>query len=102
MAEAGVDRPTDYVAGVPSSVLDEADRTITGQRAQDYGEAKASFERVAAIWSAILGTPVTGQQVALCMVGLKVSRATTTPAHRDSYVDIAGYAALGAQLGGVE
>lgn len=86
---------------VTRSILNEADQTIHGQRAQDYGEARASFERVAAIWTAILGVPITGQQVALCMVGLKVSRATTTPDHRDSYVDIAGYGALAAQLGGV-
>lgn len=86
---------------VRSEILVEADRTINGQRAQDYGEASASFERVAAIWSAILGAPVTAPQVALCMVGLKVSRAITTPDHRDSYVDICGYAALGAELGGV-
>ena len=46
------------------------------------------------IWSIILGTKVTEEQVALLMVGLKVARLIETPTHQDSMLDIAGYAAI--------
>ena len=36
-------------------------------------------------------------QVYLCLNQLKVSRLIETPTHADSWVDIAGYAALGGE-----
>lgn len=92
---------SDEVAPVRRQVLVVASRTIEGDRQQDYGEASASFARIAAIWAAILGVPITGHQVALMMTGLKISRAAGKPGHADSYIDMAGYAALAAELGGV-
>lgn len=86
---------------VRTQVLVTADRIIGGDRQQDYGDARESFGRIGQLWSGILGMPVTAQQVALCMVALKISRAAGKPGHADSYVDMAGYAALAAELGGV-
>ena len=51
------------------------------------------FERVAVRWSQVLGTRVTAAQVALCLIDLKLARLAHDPAHLDSQVDIAGYAA---------
>lgn len=75
----------------PESVLQEAQRIIHGQRRQDYGGPLDSFERIGKLWAPILGVDVTAEQVALCMIGLKIARAMQG-FHRDSIVDIAGYA----------
>lgn len=73
------------------TVCQEADQIINGQRRSDYGGVKESFGRIAKLWSAALDHEVTAEQVGLCMILLKVSRATQG-FQRDSLVDIAGYA----------
>lgn len=79
-------------------ILDTASELIDGQRARDYGDASESFGRVALIWSGVLGMKVSAAQVALCLAGLKLSRLAFTPDHADSWVDLAGYAALGGEV----
>ena len=78
------------------TVLEEAERIINGDRRAEYGGALESFTRIAALWSVVLDVEVTPHQVSLCLVQLKVARAIqgtlTGVWHRDSYVDIAGYA----------
>ena len=74
------------------TVLSEADELIYGDRNNDYGHPRDDFGRTARIWTAILGTEVNARQVALCLIGVKISRLCQTPDHRDSIVDIAGYA----------
>ncbi len=81
------------------SVLEEANRLISGDRREEYGSVKESFEAVARGWTDIIGSPVTATQVALCMVWLKVMRETVKD-KRDNWVDIAGYAGLGGILNG--
>lgn len=72
-------------------VLDEAYRIVHADRGVDYGDPSEDFTRTGRMWGAILGIPdLTAQQVALCMIALKLSR----EAHRhkrDTLVDIAGY-----------
>ena len=79
-------------------LLDEAGRTIAGQRQEEYGDARQSFERIAALWSADTGARITGSDVASMMVLLKVSRTRTSPEKLDSWLDMAGYAALAAEM----
>lgn len=70
----------------------------TGERGQTYGDASVNFGRIAELWAPILGVPqgsITAEQVALCMNQVKVSRFIETPNHRDSWLDGAGYMALG-------
>jgi len=76
---------------VPKSVLQEADTIINGARQSDYGSPLQSHQRIAKFWSVILDHNVTAEEVALCMIGLKISR-YLNGAQRDSLVDIAGYA----------
>lgn len=83
-----------------SAILQQADELINGQRAKDYGDANESFQQLAALWSPILGVQITPAQVALCLVQLKISRLLHTPNHTDSWVDAAGYIALGAKVVG--
>ncbi|WP_019148807.1 DUF6378 domain-containing protein [Timonella senegalensis] len=79
-------------------LLVEAETLINGDRAETYGSAAENFARVAALWTVVLGTPVTATQVGLCLLELKVARAITAPNHRDSYVDAAGYIALTGEI----
>lgn len=75
------------------TILQEAERIIGGDRAQDYGDITESTQRIASMWSTILGVDVTPRQVLLCMVGLKISREVNKH-KRDNLVDIAGYVRL--------
>jgi hypothetical protein len=73
------------------SVVQEA-MQIVEKRGRDYGDPLPNFQRIAAFWSVVFGQPVTPQQVAQCMRLVKESRLIATPGHRDSLVDICGYA----------
>lgn len=79
------------------SILQEAMDLVHGDRQTDYGDMAASFNRIAAFWSAYLGTEVGALDVAKMMILLKVSRAKHNN-HRDSYVDIVGYVECAAHL----
>lgn len=79
--------------------LNTAQNVINGQRARDYGDMTKNFRNIADLWEPIFGVPITNEQVALAMIQVKVARLINTPAHDDSWVDVAGYAALGAELG---
>jgi hypothetical protein len=73
----------------------------SGQRRQDYGGVEESFERIAKLWSVVLDHEVTAEQVAICMVQLKLARLFVSPQHTDSWVDIIGYAALGGEISSI-
>jgi hypothetical protein len=75
------------------TILQEADRIVNGQRAQDYGSVSESFSAIAVGWSSIAKTTITADQVALMMIWLKVCRANNNTKHKDSWLDIAGYVA---------
>ena len=51
-------------------------------------------EREADCWSITLGRTVTPAEVVLCMIDLKLVRLAHDPGHRDSLVDVIGYASL--------
>lgn len=78
--------------------LNAATEALT-ERGSAYGNAEDNFERIALMWSAILRRPISRQEVALCMIALKVARLIETPDHDDSWIDVAGYAALGSEVG---
>lgn len=73
------------------TALAEAERLVHGDRNKAYGHPKEDFGRTARIWSVILGIEVKPEQVALCMIGVKISREINQP-KRDNRVDICGYA----------
>lgn len=67
-------------------------------RGQDYGTVLENHQRIADLWSVILGKEVTPTEAILCMTALKIARLMETPDHEDSWIDIAGYAACGGQM----
>lgn len=79
-------------------ILDEAKHLVNGPRAKDYGEAYDNHERVAKLWSSVLNINVSVSQVYMCLLLLKVARLVVTPNHKDSWIDIAGYASLGGEV----
>jgi len=75
------------------NILGEADKLVNGDRQEAYGDAVKSLDRIAKLWSAILGKDIEGQEVGLCLVALKISRECGK--HKmDNLIDGAGYFAL--------
>lgn len=68
------------------------------KRGKDYGTMRENHQRIADIWTVIMQTEVTPEQVALCMAGVKMARLVQSPDHEDSWLDLAGYAAVGAEI----
>ena len=71
---------------------------VIEHREQVYGPAETNLAHIAARWSLVLGIKVSPAQVALCLIDLKLARLTHDPAHLDSIVDVAGYAACRRQV----
>lgn len=67
---------------------------VLEERRDDYGDPAEQFRAIADRWSITLATPVTADQVVLCMIDLKLARLAYDPRHVDSMVDVIGYAAL--------
>lgn len=88
----------DYTEKNRAYYLDRAESLINGQRAKDYGDSRENHQRIANIWSVILDKEVTPEQVCACMVGLKLARLANDMKQEDTWVDIAGYAALGGEM----
>ena len=80
-----------------ASILRQAASIVDGRR-RTYGDPIDHLQRVARRWSITLGVTVTAHQVALCMIDMKQERLRKDPRHADSKKDIAGYAAIMAEL----
>lgn len=75
----------------PEDIAAYAARLVTDDRGDEYGHPFDNLDRAARIWSVILGTEVRAEQVALCMIGMKIARQVHKP-KPDTVVDIIGYA----------
>jgi hypothetical protein len=87
---SGFRREQENIKMWSESILDVAKHLTTHDRQESYGHPLDDYTRTAALWSAILGTPVTPEKAILCMVAVKISRECHQPA-RDNRVDMAGY-----------
>lgn len=88
-------------------VLDTAKALVNGERTS-YGDARLHFTMVGVHWAALLhaagwigpdGEGVPPHIVVLMMNALKMQRAAFEPTREDHWVDQAGYAALGGEIG---
>ena len=83
--------------------LREAARIISSDRNKQYGAPENNFARTAQIWSVILGVPISNEDVAMMMVGLKMARYASKSGYQpDTWIDIAGYAGCGYEVGALE
>ena len=69
----------------------EAVQLVLGDRRAAYGHPLDDWTRTAALWSQIVGVPVTWREATLCMIAVKSSRQCHAD-RRDNLVDICGYA----------
>ena len=75
---------------IDAGLASEAVRLVTGDRQTAYAHPKVNFQRIADLWSPILGIEVTPEQVALCSVQIKIAR--EIHAHKaDNVIDAIGY-----------
>lgn len=75
----------------PEDIAAYAARLVSDDRQNEYGHPFDNLDRAARIWSVILGADVTAEQVALCMIGMKIARQVHKP-KPDTVVDVIGYA----------
>jgi len=82
-------------------ILERAIKLVCGKRQQDYGDPEINFANIADGWNIIIQNAdgkITASDVCTMMAWLKSCRLMNTPNHADSWVDAAGYLALGAQM----
>lgn len=86
-------------------ILDDAKVCVCGHRKEDYGNPEDSFGVIAQFWNVYLGSrpghsdpSITAGDIAVLMALLKVARVCTGTGTRDSFVDLAGYAACGGEI----
>jgi hypothetical protein len=84
---------------IRTSVLNEAEKIVNGQRANTYGGPEDSFKTIAKLWEGYTTREFSPADVAVMLALLKIARLKHSPEHRDSWVDLAGYAACGAECG---
>ena len=81
------------------TILEEAQRLVYSERNAEYGHPYDDYERVGAMWGAMLKNWASSGEAAippelacLMMCAVKISREVNRP-KRDNRVDLAGYAA---------
>lgn len=78
--------------------LDTAKQMVCGHREQEYGSPEDNFKRIAAFWSSYKGIEFSAEDIAMMMALLKIARIQSGNATKDSFIDLAGYAACGAEI----
>ena len=77
--------------------LDAAAKCVLQGRDVTYGGPEDSFGVIANFWSVYLGRKVYPHDVAMMMALLKIARIKGNHGYADGYIDLAGYAACGAE-----
>lgn len=92
-----------------ADILHAAEKCVCGQRETDYGTPEDNFKAIAELWEAYLNKACTrgvnvrveAKDVAVMMALLKIARIAAGGEKADSWIDLAGYAACGAECEGV-
>ena len=83
---------------IREQILETAIKTVCQDRQDRYGAVENNFQMIAEFWSTYLNAPVTAVDVAMMMGMLKIARIRTGKFTQDNFVDLAGYAACGAEV----
>ena len=75
---------------IDPTIATDAVQAVTGPRQRDYAHPKINFQRIANLWSIVLDVDITPEQVALCMIQVKIAREMNRHT-RDNIVDLIGY-----------
>lgn len=94
-------------------ILNEAGKCVCGDRDEQYGSPENSFEAIAALWGCYLWHKnglgqqkgvgknfISSEDVAAMMILFKMARVATGQSKADNWIDAAGYAACGGEIGG--
>lgn len=90
------------------SILQKAEKCVSGDREQDYGSPEYSLPIIGNLWAAYIngkfGTSINlkGSDASAMMVLFKMARVATGHNKEDNWCDAAGYAACGGELEGSE
>jgi hypothetical protein len=89
------------------TIIQEASDITSGARNAAYGTPEDNFKRIARLWTAYLQNKGIEAEVSASDVGammrlMKEARIQNTPDHRDSFVDLIGYAICQARCEGIE
>lgn len=82
------------------ALLSEAAEITSRDRATAYGKPEDNFKDISTLWDAYLRgkQTISSMDVVILNILQKVARLKFNPTHHDSLVDIAGYAACGADI----
>ena len=83
---------------IKTKFVKDLEATVCGSREQAHGNPVGTFDRIAKLWSVYLGKEINSSDVAQMMMLFKIARLQGNPSHADSWLDIAGYAACGAEI----
>lgn len=82
--------------------LEKARQCVCGDREQDYGSPESNFATIAEMWNAYLDAnisrKISPKDVAAMMALMKIARIASGHAKDDNWIDLAGYAACGAEI----
>jgi hypothetical protein len=91
-----------------TTVLEEANELVYGDRQADYGHPAHNMQVVADLWSvylrrgSLLPMTISAADAATMLLLLKVARVATGSLKRDTVVDMAGYAGVLARVEGLD
>lgn len=94
---AGQAHANNVIAPVQESKPDwlkTAHDIVHGDREKTYGDPGKNLRLIVQYWSTHTGITITETDVCIMMMLLKIARLKNNPDHVDSWIDIAGYAAL--------
>lgn len=85
------------------AILNAAKACVCGDRDREYGNPEDSFLLIAELWTAFLSDRlgphiILPHEVAAMIALLKIARIATGHGKADNWIDLAGYAACGAEL----
>ena len=94
-----------------SELLQIAEKTVNGDREQDYGSPENNFKTIANLWEIYISAKCVGQGADVCilpqdvaamLILQKTARIASGHAKNDNWIDIAGYAACGGEIESTE
>ena len=78
--------------------IDKAKDIVATDRELTHGNKKINHDNIAKMWSAYLDRDISGRDVALMMVLLKVARTKAGSHNTDDYIDMVGYSSIAGEL----
>lgn len=86
-----------------TETLAAAEKCVCGDREQDYGTPENNLQTIANLWMDYFsgkGEPVdiSPTDVAMMLSLLKIARVASGKVKADNFIDLAGYAACGAEI----